>query len=347
MLKLSRSLFLTLLLGLIAPVHETHAQRIKPKMPEDCDILFVAQRGKLFPQAKFKITQKCTIALYKFSVPDTIKEKYKNLDLGSFQLFQAKISNALIASTLFNVVTRKDDDMKEVITTEQNLWSNPTLLQTTAATQFGKMIGADLGLVFEIATLHLDHSLTRIRNAEFEEKIDGRLAMGFKTINLVTGKIVCENTIQTKTETKKALMFANSNIDYQQAFEDLLDRAAEQFASHFSTCTNHKDFIDTGKAISQTDKPLIDVLQIVINRQAGADSLYTAALKHDVDPTINQNDILDLIYKNSIAESTIGRCIIVSINKQTIQAKLTTVLEILAIENTTNAATPYSCRRIN
>ena len=141
-------------------------------------------------------------------------------------------------------------------------------------------------------------------------------------------------------------MFANNNIDYQQAFEDLLDKSAEQFATHFSKCSNHKDFINDTKAISELDKPLIDVLQIVINRQAGADSLYIAALKQEIDPKVSQNDIMDLIYKNSVVESTIGQCIIVSISKQNIQAKLTTFLETLSIENNTNTPTPYYCRRI-
>ena len=77
MLKLSHAMIVSILLGLIAPVQESYAQLIKPKKPEDCDILFVAQRDKLSPQAKFKITKKCTIALYKFSVPETIKENIK------------------------------------------------------------------------------------------------------------------------------------------------------------------------------------------------------------------------------------------------------------------------------
>ena len=347
MLKPYRAILFALILSLFSLGQNSQAQLLKPKKSEDCDILFAVHREKIFQQTKFKITKKCTIALYKFSVPESIKEKYKNLDLGSFQLFQAKISNALVASNIFDVVARKDEEMKDIITAEQNLWSNPASFQTTAAANFGKLIGADLGIVFEIATLNLDHSLTRIRNAEFEEKIDGRLSMGFKTINLVTGKIVCENTLQTKNETKKTIMFANSNIDYQGAFEDLLDKSAEQFATHFSKCSNHKDFIETGKSISELDKPLIDVIQIVINRQAGADSLYTAALKQEVDTKISPNDILDLVYKNSVVESVIGQCIIVSISKQHIQAKLTTVLETLSLENNTSNSTPYYCRKKN
>ena len=345
MLKKIVILICFITLSFIVTVQESHAQLIKPKKPEDCDILFVTQRNRLFPEAKFKVTKKCTIALYKFSFPDTIKERYKSLDLGSLNLFQTKISNFIVSSNYFDVVARKEEDIKEVLTVEQNLWSNPTSFQTTAATNFGKMYGADLGIIFEINTIHFDHSVTRIRNAEFEEKVTGKISVGFKTINLITGKIVCENSIQTKNENKKIIMFANNNIDYQQAFEDLLDKTADQFSENFIKCTNYKDFMREEKNTNDFEKPLIDVMQIVANSQAGADINYIAALKNGADNKLSKNDILDLIYKNSIVESTIGKCIIIAINSEAIQAKLTTVLETLSIENKTENMTPYYCRR--
>jgi hypothetical protein len=267
--------------------------------------------------------------------------------LGSLNLFQTKISNFIISSNYFDVVTRKEEDIKEVLTTEQNLWSNPTTFQTTAATNFGKMYGADLGIIFEVNTIHFDHFVTRIRNAEFEENLSGKISIGFKTINLITGKIVCENSIQTKNENKKIIMFANNNIDYQQAFEDLLDKSADQFSENFNKCSNYKDFMREEKITDDLEKPLIDVMQIVANSQAGADINYIAALKNGADNKLSKNDILDLVYKNSIVESVIGKCIIVSINKQNIQAKLTTVLETLSLENNTINSTPYYCRKSN
>jgi len=346
MLKITIKFLFAFILSLIFIRQDSYAQLIKPKKPEDCDILFVAQKNRLFPNAKYKINKKCTIALYKFIYPENIKEKYKNIDIGYFNLFQAKISNALIASNYFDVISRKPEDMQEVLTSEQNLWSSPTSFQTTAATNFGKMYGVDLGVIFEVATLNFDHTLTRIRNAEFEEKINGRISLSFKTINLITGKIVCENTIQTRNETKNKIMFANNNIDYQQSFEDLLDKSADQFSEIFIKCSNHKDLNEIDKTIIDFEKPLVDILQITINNQTGSDINYTASLRYGIDNKIVQNDILDLLYKNSIIEITIGKCIITSINSGKIQSKLTTDFGNIYLDNKADYNNLYYCRRI-
>jgi ribosomal protein S24E len=114
MLKIKIKIFFTFILTLIFMRHDSYAQLIKPKKPEDCDILFIAQKNRLFPNAKYKINKKCTIALYKFIYPENIKEKYKSIDIGYFNLFQAKISNALLASNYFDVISRKPEDMQEV-----------------------------------------------------------------------------------------------------------------------------------------------------------------------------------------------------------------------------------------
>jgi hypothetical protein len=69
-------------------------------------------------------------------------------------------------------------------------------------------------------------------------------------------------------------------------------------------------------------------------------------LKSAKSHKIVQNDILDLLYKNSIIEITIGKCLITSINSGKIQSKLTTDFGNIYLDNKADYNNLYYCRRI-